>query len=157
MGFDRGTRFSTGSVVAPYIQYVIPQCAGFPFILRPLFNAYPFSHSFFPCLLIVYLLTNKGTHDKCDALQESFSHKQIISRYIAGADIASVTPPGRQVWPVPCLPEVQLALPTTPAKTLSPGNRLRGHLSFWINGHTCTPTCPQCCHTAARREGEKKE
>lgn len=104
---------------------------------------------------IVHLLTNKTTHEKCEALQESVSHKQTISRHIASADLASVTAPGRQVWPVPCLPEVQLALPVKPAKPLSPGNRLRGHLSFWINGHTCTPTCPQSCHTA-RREEEKK-
>lgn len=100
----------------------------------------------------VYLLTNKGARDKCDAQQESHSHKQIISRYIASADLAWVTARGHQVWPVPCLPEVQLALPVKPAKPLSPGNRLRGHLSFWINGHTCTPTCPQSCHTARRKK-----
>ncbi|TNN79454.1 hypothetical protein EYF80_010268 [Liparis tanakae] len=54
------------------------------------------------------------------------------------------------VWPVPRLTEVQLALPTRPAKPLSPGNRLRDHLSLWFNGHTCTPTCPLSCHTARR-------
>lgn len=72
---------------------------------------------------IVYPLTNKGA---CEALRGSFSHKQTISRYIASADLASVTAPGQQVWPVPCLPEVQLALPVKPAKATVSRQQARG-------------------------------
>lgn len=152
------SRLSNRSAFFSHIKYLMPAV---PWIwLQPesFLKCLPFlSLLVFPvcCMSIVYLLTNRGTRDKCEALQESFSHKQIISRYIASADLASVTAPGHRVWPVPCLPEVQLALPVKSAQPLSPGNRLRGHLSFWINGHTCTPTCPQSCHTG-RREGKRE-
>lgn len=66
-----------------------------------------------------------------------FSQGEVIWNYPACSDPMSVTACGAMSSLSLCSSLPTLCLQAT----------LRGRLSFWINGPTCTPTCPQARHT----------
>lgn len=66
-----------------------------------------------------------------------FSQGEVIWNYPACSDLMSVTACGAMSSLSLCSSLPTLCLQAT----------LRGRLSFWINGPTCTPTCPQARHT----------
>lgn len=86
-------------------------------------------------------------HIKAHMINTFSSHKQIISRYIASTDLASVTAPGHQVWFCP-LPAWDVAGP--PQSSLASHCLQATGPGRTCHGHTCPPTCLQFCHMVRR-------